>query len=84
MEHFKSFGVQNTLVTYERCLVSLVQCAAVRTCLEDIRDPPHQNSVLRVPRKKIAASHGQLPGKASVPPTTRKFASSGCPHSKNC
>lgn len=67
--------------TYDLCLVSLVQCAAVNTCFAVIKEPPHQNSVRLDPCKKIAAIHGHFPGNASSPPTTRKFGFSGCPHS---
>lgn len=70
-------------ITYGLCLVSFVQWAAVKICLDEIRDPPHQNSVLRGPCKKMAAIHGQLPATASSPPTTRNFAVSGCPQSTN-
>lgn len=45
------------------------QCAAVRTYFDPINDPPHQNSVLFGPCRKIAASHGHWPVGASAPPT---------------
>lgn len=58
-----------------------MQWAAVKTCLAEIKEPPHQNSVRLFPCKKIAAIHGHFPGAASSPPTTRKFAFSGWPQS---
>lgn len=58
-----------------------MQCAAVRICLSPINEPPHQNSVLLGPCKKMAAIHGHRPGKASSPPTTRNFGTSGRPQS---
>jgi len=67
--------------TYGICLLSRVQCAAVRICLGPINEPPHQNSVLLGPCKNIAAIHGHRPGKASSPPTTRNFGTSGRPQS---
>lgn len=69
--------------TYGLCLESLVQWAAVSIWEAVIKDPPHQNSLLRGPCRNMAAIHGQLPGAASSPPTTLKLADSGCPHSEN-
>ena len=55
--------------TYGRCLESLVQWAAVRMYLVPISDPPHQNSVLFGPCRKMAASQGHSPVLDSIPPT---------------
>lgn len=50
-------------------------------CLGEIRVPPHQNSVLLAPCKKIAAIQGHRPGRESSPPTTLYLAYSGWPQS---
>lgn len=68
--------------TYGLCLVSLVQWAAVSTYRVPMRDPPHQNSVLLVPCKNMAAIQGHRPGRDSWPPTTRNFGTSGRPQPK--
>lgn len=68
---FKSHGKEWTWGKYcsEYWQWRTYQWAAVNTYLDPINDPPHQNSVLFGPWRKIAASHGHWPVGASTPPT---------------
>lgn len=50
---------------------------------EPMSDPPHQNSTLLSPCRKIAANHGHSPLSASVPPTTRPICIYICMERKN-
>ena len=42
------------LVFHLFLFLSLVQCAAVITCLSETRAPPHQNSFLKISLEKIS------------------------------
>lgn len=77
LQHLKRIIIH----THGLCRESLVQWAAVRIYLVPIKEPPHQNSVLFGPWRKMAANHGHSPLFDSMPPTIRPVVSSCCPHS---